>query len=128
MAMVAEKKPGSEYESVPFAVLVIGPDGSVSSANPAAHRMLGYPAGGLRGMRLDGLVTEHVEQIFGVFEAGEGVRLHSRALKADGRSVQISMTAEPTNRDGGSVAGVALLCRPLPPWHTPSAQNGVPSA
>jgi PAS domain S-box-containing protein len=126
--MVAHKKPGSEYESVPVAVLVIAPDGSVSSANALAHRMLGYPAGGLRGMQLDGLVTENVQQIYAVFEAGEGVRLNSRALKADGRSVQISMTAEPTNKDGGLVSGVALLCRPLPPWHTAPAQDNVPSA
>jgi PAS domain S-box-containing protein len=44
-----QKRPSGEFENVTVAALVVGSDGTVSSANPAAHRMLGYPAGALRG-------------------------------------------------------------------------------
>jgi PAS domain S-box-containing protein len=118
----------SVYESVPFAVLVIASDGVVSSANPAAHRMLGYPAGSLRGQRVDGLVMENLDQVYSVFDAGACVRMETRGVKADGRTVHISVTAEPTHKEGGTVSGVALLCRPLPPWHTARGQDRTSSA
>jgi PAS domain-containing protein len=112
------KPPSSSYESVPFAVLVIGTDGCISSANPAAHRMLAHPNGALRGQRLDSLMREQLEQVYTVFEDGVCVRLQGRMLKADGRVLDVSLTAEPASREEDHVSSVALLCRPLPPWKT----------
>ena len=115
-----QRRLSGEFENVTVAALVVGSDGTVSSANPAAHRMLGYPAGALRGQRIDAILPEHWGQVFEVFEAGRGLRFEGRAVKADGRLLDIGLTVEPTTKEPGPIGHVALLCRPLPPWASSS--------
>lgn len=109
-----------EFENVTVAALVVGSDGFVSSANPAAHRMLGYPVGTLRGQRIDAILPEHWGQVFEVFEAGRSVRFEGRAVKADGRLLAVGFSAEPITKEPGPIGHVTLLCRPLPPWASAS--------
>jgi PAS domain-containing protein len=121
------KKPSGDYDAVPFAVIVVGTDGCVSSGNAIAHRMLGLPDGALRGQRVDGLVQQDVAQIYSVFEAGLPARLQTRMLKADGRVLAVNLAVEPNLRDGDQILSVTLVCKPVPPWQSlpPPGPNGV---
>jgi|GEM_PF-5353072 len=111
-----QKKPGGDLEAVPFAVIVVGHDGAISAGNATAHRMLSQPAGALRGLRFEEVMVEGAEQVYSVFALGTPVRLQARMLKADGRVLDVSLTVEPTLRDGEQISSVTVVCKPLPPW------------
>ena len=122
------KKPGGDYEAVPFAVIVVGTDGCVSSGNAIAHRMLGLPDGALRGQRVDGLVLQDVAQIYSVFEAGHPARLQTRMLKADGRVLAVNLAVEPNLREGSQISEChSRVQTRSPPWQSlpPPGPNGV---
>jgi PAS domain-containing protein len=112
------RRPGGDIESVPFAVVTVGTDGCISSANATAHRMLGQPDGTLRGQRLDAVVLDEVATVYSVFQAGAPLRLQARMLKADGRVIEVSLSVEPTNRDGNQISSLTIVCKPLPPWRS----------
>lgn len=107
---------GGDQEREPVAVMVISADGTVTWGNPAMHRMLGYPAGTLRGLRAFEVLPDHVEFIHMAFRAGRPPRVQTSLPKTDGRWVDVTLTVQPMSRDIGEVGAVALLCRPLPPW------------
>jgi PAS domain-containing protein len=113
---MTQTKTGGDFEAVPFAVIVVGADGCISSGNAPAHRMLSQPAGSLRGRRLEDLMVEGAEQVYSVFEAGTPSRSQARMLKADGRVLAVSLSVEPTNKDEAQVSSVTVVCKPLPPW------------
>jgi nitrogen fixation/metabolism regulation signal transduction histidine kinase len=126
--MTQRGKAGADLESVPFAVIVVGSDGCISTGNAIAHRMLRMPDGALRGQRLDGLMAgDDVARIAEVFTAGTPVRLQARMLKADGRAVDVSLAVDPTFREeGAQISSVTLVCKPVPPWQSlppPGASN-----
>ncbi|MFT3924898.1 MAG: PAS domain-containing protein [Myxococcales bacterium] len=104
------------FETVPFAVIVVGTDGCISSGNAIAHRMLSQPTGALRGRRFEEVMVEGIEQVYAVFEAGTPQRFQARMLKADGRVLDVSLAVEPTNRDGSGISSLTVVCKPLPPW------------
>src|SRR5687768_15064984 len=50
------------FESVPDALIIVGQDGSILSANGNATRLFGYPDGGLAGLTVEDLVPEDVRE------------------------------------------------------------------
>jgi PAS domain S-box-containing protein len=108
---------GEEQTREPVAVLVIGADGDVIWGNPAIHRMLGFAMGALRGLRAAEVLPDHVAFIHSVFTGGMPSRVQTSLPKTDGRWVDVTLTVQPMNREAGEIGAVAILCRPLPPWH-----------
>ncbi|HWG94806.1 MAG TPA: EAL domain-containing protein [Mycobacteriales bacterium] len=102
-------------------VLALDADGVVTFANPAAEQLLGWASGGLvgrhvtvvdppvglpRGERGSGTWAQwsHVR-------AGRTVRLDEHVLvRADGRPVDVALTASPVV-EGGEVAGAVVVLR-----------------
>jgi PAS domain S-box-containing protein len=101
----------------PVAVMVISSDGTVTWGNQAMHRMLGYANGWLRGMRAAEVLPDHVDFIHDVFMGRRPSRVQTSLPKSDGRWVDVTLTIQTMNRDGGEIGAVAILCRALPPWH-----------
>jgi PAS domain-containing protein len=118
------------FQETHLPVVVVGPDGTVGYANPAAHRMLAYAPGTLHGTPLSQLTTTEAwdglchEPVFanptdepeqsGV-RIGEGRigRLQSQVVRSDGRVVDVALTIEPANTD---VRAFILSYEMLPPW------------
>lgn len=113
---MTQTKASGDFEAVPFAVIVVGSDGCISSGNAPAHRMLSQPAGALRGRRFEDVMVEGTEQVYSVFQEGTPLRLQARMLKSDGRVLSVSLAVEPTNRDDAEISSLTLVCKPLPPW------------
>src|SRR6478609_5517392 len=106
---MTQTRTSGDFEAVPFAVIVVGADGCITSGNAPAHRMLSQPAGALRGRRFEDVIVEGAEQVYSVFEAGTPVRLQARMLKADGRVLAVSLAVEPTNRDDAQISSLTLV-------------------
>ena len=101
-------------------MLVVCADGTVGYANPAAHRLLGYPQGMLPGYAMEQLApdTERAALML-VRAAGENatnLRIRSRAMRADGRVLDVSMTIEPCLHDHEQAVDVFVSYKPLAPW------------
>jgi hypothetical protein len=79
--------------------------------------MLGYAQGSLRGLRAVEVLPDHVEFIHSVFMGKRQPRIQTSLPKTDGRFVDVTLTVQPMNPEPGAVGAVAILCRPLPPWH-----------
>src|SRR5690606_21795364 len=92
---------GSDQEREPIAVVVVNAEGAVAWGNPAAHRMLGYPNGSLRGQRVAEVLPEHAQWIHQVFKEGRPLRVQTCVPQAGGRSVDVNLTAQPMNLDAG---------------------------
>ncbi|MFT3926166.1 MAG: PAS domain S-box protein [Myxococcales bacterium] len=108
---------GGDQEREPVAVMVISSDGTLTWGNPAMHRMLGYAMGTLRGLRVVDVLPDHMEFLHAVFMGHPTPRIQTSLPKTDGRWVDVSLTAQPMNREAGEIGAVAILCRALPPWH-----------
>jgi PAS domain S-box-containing protein len=101
-------------------MLVVCADGTVAYANPAVHRLLGYQQGALPGLYMEQLApeTERAALIL-VRAAGENatnIRIRSRAMRADGRVLDVSMTIEPCVHDPDHAVDVFVSYKPLAPW------------
>jgi PAS domain-containing protein len=111
-------------------VVVVGPDGMVGYANPAAHRMLAYAPGALLGLPMAQLATPSAwdelchEPLFGSpseepdqsgVRLGDGRvgRLQSQVVRSDGRVLDVAMTIEPATSDGRAFV---VSYEMLPPW------------
>ena len=110
--------PGDARESS-IPMIVIGAAGHVSHANAAAHRFLGYSQGMLLGLPMQQLApaSERAALVL-VRAAGENathLRIRSRALRADGRVLDVCLTIEPCMHDSDQV-DVFVSYKPLAPW------------
>ncbi len=101
-------------------MLVVCADGAVAYANAAAHRLLGYPQGLLPGVSMEQLAPESERAaLMLVRAAGENatnLRIRSRAVRADGRVLDVSMTIEPCLHDPENAVDVFVSYKPLAPW------------
>lgn len=111
-------------------VVVVGPDGTVGYANPAAHRMLAYEPGALIGQALEQLTTpeawdelcrepvlldlfaEDDSFVRDVGDARVG-RMQGQVVRSDGRVVDVAMTIEPA---AGHAQAFMISYEMLPPW------------
>ncbi len=105
-------------ESSDDAILSTRPDGTITSWNPAAERLFGYPQDEIVGRPLSVLVPGEdcqagvdAEQL-----AGGTVRRSSEAdcLRRDGTVVPVSLTVSPIY-DGDRVAGISAIIRDITP-------------
>lgn len=98
-------------------IVVVGPDGLVGYANPAAHRMLAYEPGSLLGRPLSQLTAEtswHELTQEPVLHGQSSIgRVQSQAMRADGRTVDVNMTIEPATSEGNAFV---VSYEVLPPW------------
>lgn len=103
-------------------IVVVGPDGLIGYANPAAHRMFAYAPGTLLGKPFAQLTTEASWQelsrepvLHGNARVG---RVQGQAVRSDGSVVDVNMTIEPALRDSTNPDGQAFVFsyEPLPPW------------
>jgi PAS domain S-box-containing protein len=96
--------------NVSDAVLIVDADGRIVLANPAAHRLFGFEAGGLRGVNVDSLVPERMRHShkaqraeFGASprprQMGEEAELY--ACHRDGSEFPVEVSLSPLDPDGG---------------------------
>jgi PAS domain S-box-containing protein len=91
----------SLVESSPVAIVLQGRDGAITSWNPAAERLFGYPAEEAVGHHLDELVASHPEvsvEAAAYTEregAGEFVHAITRRNRKDGSLVDVELLAVP---------------------------------
>jgi len=95
------------------AILAVGLEGMIAYANPAAHRMLGYPPEGLVGL--------HGPSLFATTSAVEAVRDVTRTAiqsgwhgevgvrRADGTCLVMRGTASAWLSDAGRAAGIVIV-------------------
>lgn len=103
------------FEANPDAVLIVGADGVISEANPAAHLLFGYGPTELIGLAVEQLVPEmsrhrHVELRQG-YEAHPlprpmGIGMGLMCERADGTNVPVEISLSPLGDGGSTIATV----------------------
>jgi PAS domain S-box-containing protein len=115
---VAGIKQRSDIDRDEEPVLLVGIDQTVSYANPAAHKLLGYLQGTLGGLSLRWVTppSRHGElrNIDALF-TGQGTRrIRSSVLSADGKHIEVAMTLEPCKNESGETVAVSIRYQVLP--------------
>lgn len=108
-------------------MMVVGAEGVIVHANAAVHRLLGYAVGSLTGCIIDYLAppSERAAMVL-LRAAGEnatGLQIRSRALRSDGRVIDVRMTVEPCSQDSGQNVDVFVSYQPLAPWEAQRADE-----
>ena len=98
------------YENAPIAYTSIGSDGCVERANQRAVELFGYDRDGLIGLPAEDLYADSsgdvAGEIFARCTAGEEVQgAELEVRRGDGRSVWVSLTAQPVCDGAGTVVG-----------------------
>lgn len=100
------------------AIVGLASDGTIASWNPAAERLYGYRAAGALGRGADMLATparrHEQEEMVARASAGETVaQAESEALRRDGTTFPVAVTASAILDPRGGVIGVALVARDM---------------
>jgi PAS domain S-box-containing protein len=107
-------------DNVQVSVLVVNGDYTVRYANPAAHRMLGYPQGSMVGGSIEHLMPEHrrseLRNVGVVLTRRRPCRFRTQVMRSDGRLVDVAMAMEPELKDYENGPAVMLSMKPVPPW------------
>jgi len=118
--------PGALDASIPM--LVVSGDNVVTQANAAAHRLLGYPHGALRGLYVEQLAPDSERAALVLMRAASEnathLRIRSRALRADGRVLDVCMMIEPCVHDSDDAVDVFVSYKPLAPWEAQRIDEG----
>lgn len=90
--------------------------GSVTNWNPAAERLLGYPASEILGEHIATLVPDHASAVLEeLLEAASQSRyreaLTTRWLHQDGSEVEVSVSISPLRHQGSETLGFSLIVR-----------------
>jgi PAS domain S-box-containing protein len=93
-------------------------DGIVTSWNPAAELLFGYPADELVGQHISRLWPPErraeEEKVVGFLGRGERVeRYRAWVVHRDGTRIEVSTTASPIRDASGAVIGVVQICRAI---------------
>lgn len=111
-------------DNVQLSVLVVNSDYTIRYANPAAHRMLGYPQGGMVGGSIEHLIPENrrgeLRNVGIVLSRRRPCRFRSQVLRSDGRLVDVALAMELETQDSANGPAVTMIMKPVPPW---GAQN-----
>ncbi len=108
----------SIVNSTDDAVITCTPDGVVSSWNPSAERLFGYPAGVMLGRTMDRLIPEgkEAEDVGNLARVAAGERIaHFETVRRSqgGQLIEISATISPIVDDGGKVIGISTIARDI---------------
>lgn len=100
------------------AALLIELNGTVSSWNPAAEQLFGYPAADIVGQPFVVLFSsdrrDDVAQMLSRITAGTGVeRCHTVGAQRDGRPVPLSLAMAPLADAEGKVVGASIILRDI---------------
>ncbi len=100
------------------AIIAKGPDGKITSWNPAAERLYGYAA--------EEAIGQHVSIIEPPDRPGETTRILRRVLRgervdhyetqrvgADGRRIDVSLTVSPIRAPDGATMGASVIAREI---------------
>jgi PAS domain S-box-containing protein len=106
----------SIVESSHDAIVGMTTDGSVTSWNPAAARLYGYPAQDIIGKARDLLVpaegrAEEIAVLDRIMAGEEVERYVTQRVRRDGSIVTVSQTISPIVDDAGTVIGAATTSR-----------------
>lgn len=104
------------------AVLVLDPEGTIKSANPAAYRMLSYPEGTLIGMSIGDVFEEAEPEQAGAFmgiwlealiRTGVISNIEARFVAKDERRVPILFSRSAMKDRGGQITDIICIARDM---------------
>jgi PAS domain S-box-containing protein len=104
------------------ALLVLAPDGTIKSVNPAACRMLEYPAGELAGLSIGDVFEEEGDEAAGAFmgtwlealiRTGALSAIEARFIAKDGRRVPILFSRTAITDDAGEITDIICIAKDM---------------
>ena len=104
------------------ALLVLAPDGTIKSVNPAACRMLEYPAGELAGLSIGDVFEEEGDEAAGAFmgtwlealiRPGALSAIEARFIAKDGRRVPILFSPTAITDDAGEITDIFCIAKDM---------------
>lgn len=112
----SERRNRRLMEAIPHGVKEIAVDGTITYANQAHHKMLGYPRGELIGKAVFDLIADaahrtEAERRFRMLMSGESFAqsFASRYRTADGRGIDVQVDAVISRSEAGRVNGVIAV-------------------
>ncbi|ARU15491.1 PAS domain S-box protein [Croceicoccus marinus] len=106
------------FESCEDAIVSKRLDGAITSWNPAAERLFGYPAEEILGRSIRVLIPDdrqHEEDsIISRIQRGERVMpFHTMRRRKDGHEIEVSVTVSPVHDASGRIVGASKIAREL---------------
>jgi PAS domain S-box-containing protein len=104
------------------ALLVLDPEGTIKSANPAAYRMLGYPVGSLLGMSIGDVFEEAEPEQAGAFmgvwlealiRTGVISNIEARFIARDQRRVPVLFSRTAMKDSHGEITDIICIARDM---------------
>ncbi|MGF1613573.1 MAG: response regulator [Gammaproteobacteria bacterium] len=104
------------------ALLVLDPQGTIKSANPAAYRMLGYPDGGLNGLSIGDVFEEAEPEQAGAFmgiwlealvRTGVISNIEARFIAKDDRRLPILFSRSAMKDRDGKITDIICIARDM---------------
>jgi PAS domain S-box-containing protein len=104
------------------ALLVLEPDGSIKMTNPAAERMLGYPASDLLGMSIGDVFEEEGDEQAGAFmgtwlealiRTGALSKIEARFIASNGRRVPILFSRTAVKDATGRISDIICIAKDM---------------
>lgn len=108
---------GAIVNSSGDAIIGETPDGVITSWNPGAERIFGYPASEALGKKGDFFVPQHLMEterlaLENTAQSGEVHNYESLRLRGDGATIPVSVTLSPIRSESG-IRGVATISRDI---------------
>jgi PAS domain S-box-containing protein len=115
-AIEADQRIASIVKYSQDAIISRGPEGTITSWNPAAERILGYSGDEIVGKSAAILIPEdragEVEAIGARIRAGQAVEhLETVQIRKDGTLVPVSLTVSPILDEKGTIIGASTIAR-----------------
>ena len=117
-AVLTNRRLAGIVESADDAIMSVGPDGTIRTWNDGATRMDGRHEAEMVGTPLATLFAadrvSDAPHLVGAAMRGEAVKGHeTRIVVADGRTVDVSMTASPINDEAGQTVAASFVARDI---------------
>jgi PAS domain S-box-containing protein len=102
------------------ALLILDPEGQISSANPMAYRMLGYPDAALEGMSIGDVFEEETDQQADAFmgtwlealiRSGALPSIEARFITSDGTRVPILFSRTAITDESGTLLNIICIAK-----------------
>ncbi len=102
------------------ALLILDPDGQITSANPTAYHMLGYPEGELDGMSIGDVFEEETDQQADAFmgtwlealiRSGALPSIEARFITSDGTRVPILFSRTAITDESGKLLNIICIAK-----------------
>ena len=113
----AEELLTSVVESSLDALISLDRDLRITSWNPAAERLFGYPASEVKGQQIEVIVPpesraemlQNVERIW----SGESVSFEADRCRKDGSRIRVSIGSAPLRGSSGEIVGISVALRDI---------------